>query len=84
MLIDDPLVLGDVGVPGADVPGLQRLELRINVEPIRAGEFGHLNEYCYINLFVFLFVFFMRRRVTCGVRRMRKETRSRTKREMFR
>ena len=62
MLIDDPLVLGDVGVPGADVPGLQRLELRINVEPIRAGEFGHLNEYCYINLFVFLFVFFMRMR----------------------
>ena len=62
MLIDDPLVLGDGGVPGADVPGLQRLELRINVEPIRAGEFGHLNEYCYINLFVFLFVFFMRMR----------------------
>ena len=50
MLIDDPLVLGDVGVPGADVPGLQRLALRINVEPIRAGEFGHLNEYCYVNL----------------------------------
>ena len=48
MLIDDPLVLGDVGVPGADVPGLQRLELRINVEPIRAGE--SLNEYCYVNL----------------------------------
>jgi hypothetical protein len=37
-------------VPGADVPGLQRLELRINVESIRAGEFGHLNEYCYVNL----------------------------------
>jgi hypothetical protein len=39
MLIDDPLVFRRVRVTGADVPSLQRFELRIYVESIRASEF---------------------------------------------
>lgn len=41
VLIDDPLVFRGIRVTSTNVPGLQSLQLRIDVEPVCAGEFGH-------------------------------------------
>ena len=43
VLIDDPLVFRGIRVTSTNVPGLQSLQLRIDVEPVGAGEFGHVS-----------------------------------------
>ena len=43
VLIDDPLVFRGIRVTSTNVPGLQSLQLRIDVEPVCAGEFGDVS-----------------------------------------
>ena len=43
VLIDDPLVFRGIRVTSTNVPGLQSLQLRIDVEPVGAREFGHVS-----------------------------------------
>ena len=53
VLIDDPLVFRGIRVTSTNVPGLQSLQLRIDVEPVGAGEFGHVSFglKCEVNYF---------------------------------
>ena len=61
VLIDDPLVFRGIRVTSTNVPGLQSLQLRIDVEPVGAGEFGHVSFglKCEVNYFAreVLFIF---------------------------
>ena len=43
VLIDDPLVFRGIRVTSTNVSGLQSLQLRVYVEPVGAGEFGHVS-----------------------------------------